>query len=86
MYRISFKPSFIKQTKHLEKNLLALLYKKMELLKDSQNHRVLKIHKLHGPLRGFYSFSLNYKTRVIFEFISQNEIVLVAMGGHEIYK
>ena len=58
---------------------------KIELLKDKENHKLLKIHKLHGRLAKWYSFSVNYRIRIIFSYLSKQEIVLLAIGDHEVY-
>lgn len=86
MYLISFKPSFIKQVKELDNELRQEVLEKIELLKNKTNHRVLKVHKLHGRLSGYFSFSINYRIRAVFQFESKNEIVLLDIGDHDIYK
>jgi len=83
---VSFLPSFVKKLKSLELDLQDEVMEKIELFKDEKNHKQLKVHKLHGILSGRYSFSVNYKTRVIFLYFSKNEAVLLAVGDHEIYK
>jgi addiction module RelE/StbE family toxin len=86
MFRVSFKPSFVREAKRLEYALFEELLEKIELLKDKKNHSSLKVHKLHGKLRGFWSFSVTYKVRVVFQFESENEIVLLAVGDHDVYR
>ena len=83
---VSFLPLFVKKLKSLELDLQDEVMEKIELFKDEKNHKQLKVHKLHGILSGRYSFSVNYKTRVIFLYFSKNEAVLLAVGDHEIYK
>ena len=86
MYRISFKPSFIRQYNKLEEDLKIEVLDKIELLKNKANHRKIKVHRLHGRLSGNWSFSINYKIRVVFEFISKEEIVVLAIGDHAVYQ
>ena len=86
MYRILFKTSFVKQAQGLDDDQYRLLKKKLELLKHERNHHALKVHKLHGEFFDCYSFSLNYKMRVIFTFQADNLIVLIAVGDHSIYR
>ena len=86
MYQISFKPSFIKQIKSLDEKSRQEVLKKIELLKHKSNRRVLKVHKLHGRLSSYFSFSINYRIRAVFQFESQNEIALLDIGDHGIYK
>ena len=86
MIEVSFSPKFIRRYGALEKELGNEVYEKIELLKNSNNHTSLKVHKLKGRHSDCYSFSVNYKVRVIFEYLSKKEITLLTVGDHEIYK
>jgi mRNA interferase YafQ len=46
-------------------------------------HPLLKTHKLGGPLKGNYAFSLGYDLRVVFKFLGQEEVFLETIGTHE---
>ncbi len=46
----------------------------------------LKTHKLKGRLKDFWSFSIDDKYRIIFEFISKEEVWFHSAGNHVIYK
>ncbi|MFW0862327.1 MAG: type II toxin-antitoxin system YafQ family toxin [Candidatus Komeilibacteria bacterium] len=46
---------------------------------------VLKTHKLAGRLKDFWSFSINYKYRIIFEFGTDNIVYFHWVGQHRIY-
>jgi len=85
MLTISFKPSFLRKMSGLDAALREEAVEKIELLKDLENHCILRVHKLHGPLGSRYSFSVNYKTRIVFEYISKTEVALLAIGDHDIY-
>jgi mRNA-degrading endonuclease YafQ of YafQ-DinJ toxin-antitoxin module len=69
----------------LEDSLIEEIQEKVELLKDESKHQQIKVHKLHGTLNGSFSFYVNYKIRVVFEYISTSEVVLEDVGGHDIY-
>jgi addiction module RelE/StbE family toxin len=43
----------------------------------------LKTHKLSGKLKGLWAFSVNYDWRVVFRFLSQDEVLLVDIGNHD---
>lgn len=88
MIEILFKPSFIKQMNKLEKELAEEVIEKIELLKNPVNHVQLKVHKLHGRLSSFFSFSVNYKVRVVFEYTSKDkkQVVLLVVDDHDLYK
>lgn len=46
----------------------------------------LKTHKLTGKLKKYWSFSVNYSLRILFEFINEESVGLIDIGTHEIYK
>jgi addiction module RelE/StbE family toxin len=61
-----------------------------EKLSDSLNifvkdpfHPTLKTHKLGGPLRGNYAFTVGYDLRVVFKFLSKKEVLLETIGTHD---
>ncbi|HAJ44701.1 MAG: Plasmid stabilization system [Candidatus Azambacteria bacterium GW2011_GWE1_42_9] len=83
--KVSFKPTFIRQFKRLDLGLQQEANEKIELFEGGQNLTQLKIHKLHGRLAGWYSFSVNYKTRVVFCYLSKKEVALLAIGDHAVY-
>ena len=84
--RVSYKPSFLRDFKRLPKGLQEEVREKIELLKEIRNHKLLRVHKLKGKLKGFCSFSVNYKVRIIFMYISKTEIALMTIGDHVIYQ
>lgn len=83
---VFFKPTFVRQYKNLEPQLQEEITEKIELFKNPRNHRHLKVHKLKGPLSGRYSFSVNYKIRIVFSYLSKKEAVLLTLGDHSVYK
>ena len=85
MIQVSFKPSFVRQINKLEKNLIDEIFYKIDILKNSNDLTLLKIHKLHGRLKDKWSLSVNYKIRIVFEYESKKEIVLLAIGDHDVY-
>lgn len=86
MFKINFSEGFIRIYSKFEKSLREEIKDKIKLLKDRANHRILKVHKLHGKFKNSYSFSVNYKIRIIFFFLSKKEIVLLDIGDHEVYE
>ncbi|MCX6717419.1 MAG: type II toxin-antitoxin system mRNA interferase toxin, RelE/StbE family [Candidatus Taylorbacteria bacterium] len=86
MLEIGYKSSFICSYNEAETSLQEEIREKINLFKDKSNHQSLKVHKLRGPLKDRYSFSVNYKTRIVFRFTSKNEAVLLDVGDHDLYK
>lgn len=70
----------------LEKDLVEEAIEKIELFKNPENHKILKVHKLHGRLTGCYSFSVNYKFRIIFEYNSKKEASFLSIDDHDMYR
>ncbi len=83
---IAYAPLFIRQWKSLPMTLQDEAIEKIELFKNQENHKLLKVHKLSGQLSDFYSFSVNYKFRIIFEYGEENTVFLLKIGSHEIYQ
>ena len=82
---VAFAPQFKRLFKHLDPNLQEEVLEKIELFKESQTNPQLKVHKLKGRLKGRHSFSVNYQTRILFEYPSKEEAVLLAVGSHDVY-
>ena len=66
MIEVYFTKSFLKQIKLLENDLQEEVSEKVELFKNKNNHILLKVHKLNGKYKEYYSFSVNYKIRIVF--------------------
>ena len=83
---IAYKPSFLRMFKKLPQELQEEAKDKIKLFKDKKNHKKLKAHALTGKLKGFKSFSVNYKYRIIFKTEKKDTAILMLIGSHDIYK
>ncbi len=73
--------------KGLEPALKEEVREKISLFQNEKNHSILKVHKLHGGFKNYYSFSVNYKIRVVFKYENKNAVNLLYIGGHdELYR
>lgn len=86
MLVLIYAPIFVRHFNKLPKNLQEEVLEKIELFKDTGNHQALKVHKLHGPLKDRYSFSVNYKYRIIFMYETKNKVAILAIGDHDVYQ
>jgi len=86
MLKIIHAPVFIKQFNKLDKDLQIEVSEKVESFRNEDNHRILNVHKLHGKFKEKYSFYVNYKIRVVFMWVSKNEVALLVVGDHDLYK
>lgn len=86
MLSIFYKPAFVRQYKKLPVLLQEEVKEKIALFRKTPKHPFLKVHKLKGKLKGFWSFSVNYEYRIVFQYESKTEAVLLVVGNHDIYK
>ena len=82
---IAYTRAFFKRLNKYERDFQETVSEKIEEFRHPENHGRLKVHKLHGKFSNCFSFSVNYRTRIVFEYLSKDEIVLLAIGDHEIY-
>jgi len=47
---------------------------------------LLKTHKLNGKLGEFWSFSVDYHYRIVFELKNEKTIIFHKIGNHSIYR
>ena len=83
--QILFTPNFLRQLKKLEPSLREEVLEKIELFQKNKRDTSLKVHKLSGKLKDRYSFSINYRYRIIFTYFSKEEVILTAVGDHDVY-
>ncbi len=86
MIEVAYKPSFVREYGNLESSLQEEVKEKIEFFKKRKNHKHLKVHKLKGKLSGRWSFSVNYRYRIVFMWESKQKAVLLAVGDHDVYK
>jgi addiction module RelE/StbE family toxin len=82
---VTFTTPFLRQLKKLHPNLQEEAVEKVELFEQNPKHPSLKMHKLKGRLKDRWSFSVNYKTRIVFMYLTRDEVVLLAVGNHDVY-
>lgn len=83
---VKYSVRFLRQLKKINKSLQEEIIEKIELFKKVENHKQLKVHKLNGRFETYHSFSVNYTHRIMFDYISKNEVVLLKVGDHDIYE
>jgi len=84
--KIYYSSKFAREYKHLPKKLKDIAEKREKIFRQNPFNSKLKTHKLTGKLKDFWSFSLDYQYRIIFEFISDKIVWFHAVGTHQIYR
>lgn len=77
-----FKKAYQKKIK-ADDNLKKKFWKTMKLFSSNPFSKQLRTHKLTGTLKGLWAFSVDYDTRVIFSFLTDDEILLIDIGSHD---
>lgn len=84
--KIEYSSDFVKRLNKLPENIFYLTRKKEHLFKENPLHPSLRLHELHGSLKGFWSISISSGYRIIFKRKADGGIVFVSIGKHDIYK
>ena len=87
MLDLEYAPRFVREYNKLESALRKEVQEKIVLFKNLKNHRQLGVHPLHGRMNGRWSFSVNYRYRIVFQYIGKkkNHAALLMVGDHSIY-
>lgn len=85
-FKIFYSPEFKKDYKKLPLAAREQLKLKGVLFEVNPFHPRLRTHKLTGKLRGLWAFSVDFRHRAVFEFIDEDEILLLRVGDHSIYR
>ncbi len=80
MYQIVFGNKFLKSAEKLDKQLKSKLKASLDILSENPFNPTLHTKSLSGKLSGYHSFRLGRDYRVIFEFVSSDEIYLLKVG------
>lgn len=84
--KIHYTKRFIRDLKKLSISKKQMMIKRERIFKANPFAQTLKTHQLRGNLNNLWSFSLTHQDRVIFDFISDNEVIFYKVGSHDIYK
>ena len=84
--KIIYSSKFAKEYKKLPQKIKLIAEEKEKIFRKDPFDPSLKTHKLSGKLKNFYSFSIDYQYRIIFEFRGKDIIWFHKAGTHEIYR
>jgi mRNA-degrading endonuclease YafQ of YafQ-DinJ toxin-antitoxin module len=84
--QIIYSSKFEREYKKLTPELKLIAKKKEKVFRKNPFQSSLETHKLAGKLYPFWSFSISFSHRIIFEFMSEKLIYFHSVGSHDIYK
>ncbi len=87
MIEVEYTKDFLRVHKKFSHAFKAEIKERIEEFRDLANHQKLKVHKLKETMKGSYSFSINHRDRIVFEWSKdKNTAYFIDIGDHSIYK
>lgn len=83
--KIIYSPKFAREYKKLPEKIKRLAERREIIFRENPSHANLETHKLRGRLKSFWSFSIDHKYRIIFEFGDKGIIYFHSVGDHSVY-
>lgn len=84
--KIVYTSIFFRKFNKLPKVLQDDVREKITLFAENPRNPSLRAHKLKGQLRGYFSFSVNYKYRIVYEYDDAHTVALLTVGDHSVYE
>lgn len=78
----SFKRAYKKVT-GTDPNLKPRIARALETFVSEPFHPSLRTHKLSGKLKGLWAFVVAYDCRVVFQFLDEQDVLLIDIGKHD---
>lgn len=83
--KIFYHPRFRRSYSYLPENIKKKTERRESIFRKNVFDSRLNTHKLHGKLQEIWSFSVDNKFRIIFEFYD-SDVVFLDIGDHGLYK
>lgn len=86
---IVYSPKFAREYRKLPQKVKSAAEKVEKLFRADPHDKRLGTHKLHGRLKEYWSFSIGFGYRIIFEFSKENNkkaVYFHSVGNHDIYQ
>lgn len=83
--KIHYYPRFQESYHGLARNIQERAEKRVQIFRENSFHPILRTHKLHGKLQKFWSFSVDSRYRILFEF-DGSDVIFLDIGDHELYR
>ncbi len=83
---IRYSSHFVRSLKRIGSEYRSLVEEHQKIFQANCFDPKLKMHKLHGRLEGYWSFSLTHAHRVLFVFSGRDRVDFIDVGDHSIYE
>ncbi len=87
MIEVGYSQEFIRVYEKLSNDVKQEAKEKIVLFKHRANHKSLRVHKLHGKYADYWSFSISYRYRILFQYRGKKKesVILHTIGDHSVY-
>ena len=86
MVEIHYTRHFERAYKKMPRSVKTVSKKSMAVFRENPFAPSLETHKLSGKLKGFWSFSITQKHRILFKQVGNSTYAFHDIGDHDIYK
>lgn len=83
--KIYYSSKFVREYRRLPTKIKTVAEKREKIFRLDPFDPRLKTHRLTGKLKGYYSFSIDYHYRIIFELAEKDIVWFHSVGTHAIY-
>jgi len=84
--KIIYTSKFYKEYKKLPREIKLSAEAAEKIFCKNPFDKILNTHKLRGRFKEFWSFSITYRYRIIFEFGDEKTIYFHSIGDHDVYQ
>ena len=86
MMEVRYRPRFKREYKKLPAEIQDTTDARVKIFTKNPFDSRLKTHKLRGDLVDFFAFSVNYRYRILFDFVDSDIAEFYSIGDHDIYE
>ncbi len=84
--KVIYSPNFLRNYEGLPKDIKGRAEKREAIFRENLFDKRLKTHKLSGKFADFWSFSVDYHYRIVFELENEKTVIFHKIGNHSIYR
>jgi len=84
--RIKISSRYKKSFRTLDSQIQEKAIEKINIFRENPFDPRLKTHKLHGKDRDCWAFWVDYRYRIKFTFLSEDKVLFLDIGPHNIYR
>lgn len=86
IYKIHYSSLFRRMFKKLPKSLTYEVSVREQIFRKDCFDPRLDTHKLKGKYKKSWSFSITHKNRIMFDFLTDTDVLFISVGDHDIYR